>query len=213
GKVYLAQQGDLANRRIVLKVASDLRGEARHLAQLQHTHIVPIYSVHHARPLMAVCMPYLGSTTLAHVLKTLQGQTTLPTSGKALLSTLTSVRSAEDVSAGSGGEDGGSAAVPVPRALQELERGSYVDSILWIGERLADGLAHAHERGILHRDLKPANVLLTDDGQPMLLDFNLSADLKGGLCRARVGGTLPYMAPEHLAAFAGLPPQPPAHAR
>jgi serine/threonine protein kinase len=86
-----------------------------------------------------------------------------------------------------------------------LEGLSHVDAVLWIGERLADGLAHAHERGILHRDLKPANILLTDEGQPMLLDFNLSADVKGEMSRARVGGTLPYMAPEHLACFAGLP--------
>ena len=52
--------------------------------------------------------------------------------------------------------------------------------------RLADGLAHAHGRGIVHRDLKPANILLTDDGQPMLLDFNLSEDTK--LHRQRLGG-------------------------
>ena len=67
---------------------------------------------------------------------------------------------------------------PCP-CLKALEGGlSYVDAVLWLGARLADGLAHAHERGILHRDLKPANVLLTDDGQPMLLDFNLSEDTK-----------------------------------
>src|SRR5262249_54717418 len=90
---------------------------------------------------------------------------------------------------------------PDAPALRVLEGLSYVDAVLWIGERLADGLAHAHERGILHRDLKPANILLTDDGQPMLLDFNLSADIRGDVSRARVGGTLPYMAPEHLAAF------------
>jgi tetratricopeptide (TPR) repeat protein len=94
--------------------------------------------------------------------------------------------------------------------LRRLEALTHVEAVLWIGECLAQGLAHAHERGILHRDLKPANVLLTDDGQPMLLDFNLSSDTKVDVTRARVGGTLPYMAPEHLASFAGKPaPFPP----
>ena len=87
--------------------------------------------------------------------------------------------------------------------LAMLGKLSYVEAILWIGSRLADGLAHAHSRGILHRDLKPANILLTDSGQPMLLDFNLSADTKEPASFASFGGTLPYMAPEHLKAFRG----------
>src|SRR5439155_22268013 len=47
GRVFLAQQGDLANRRVVVNVAADVWGEVQSLAQLQHPHIVPVYSVHH----------------------------------------------------------------------------------------------------------------------------------------------------------------------
>ena len=67
---------------------------------------------------------------------------------------------------------------------------------------------------MLHRDLKPANILIAGDGTPMLLDFNLAApteiagdrDFPGPagepvVHRALLGGTLPYMAPEHLDAI------------
>ena len=63
---------------VVLKVAATVFGEAQALAQLQHTNIVPIYSVHRAGVLQAVCMPYLGSATLADVLKYLQTQERMP---------------------------------------------------------------------------------------------------------------------------------------
>jgi serine/threonine protein kinase len=95
---------------------------------------------------------------------------------------------------------------PTPRSLgilEMLKKLSHVDAVLWMISRLAEGLAHAHERGILHLDLKPANVLLTDEGQPMLLDFNLARDTKCPLDRTGplIGGTLSYMSPEHLRAF------------
>jgi tetratricopeptide (TPR) repeat protein len=57
----------------------------------------------------------------------------------------------------------------------------------------------------LHRDLKPSNVLIAADGTPMLLDFNLSANTGRSAAERQdanaLGGTLPYMAPEHLDAF------------
>jgi len=201
GRVYLARQGELADRPVALKVSGDVLGESRMLAQLQHTNIVPIFSVHHASPFHAVCMPFLGSTTLEDVLHHLRGQQSLPGSGQALVDTLNArksiTRGPED-SRPQRTEPGQAAA-----SLKALQGLTYVQAVLWIAARLADGLAHAHEHGILHRDLKPANVLLADDGQPILLDFNLSEDtkLRSRASAAFVGGTLPYMAPEQLIAF------------
>jgi serine/threonine protein kinase/Flp pilus assembly protein TadD len=196
GCVYLARQGDLADRPVALKVSADLFGEPQTLAQLQHTHVVPIYSAHQVGSLRAVCMPFFGATTLVDVLHDLRGRSTPPASGAAFVDSLVST---------SGDSAPAPSKPPAPgtAALRTLQKLGYVPAVLWIGARLADGLAHAHERGIIHRDLKPANVLLTDAGQPMLLDFNLAADTKsiGGAAAALVGGTLPYMAPEALEAL------------
>src|SRR5207248_10087941 len=57
-----------------------------------------------------------------------------------------------------------------------LVRRSYARAIAWWGARLAEALEHAHDRGVLHRDIKPSNVLVTADGLPMLLDFNLARE-------------------------------------
>jgi serine/threonine protein kinase/Flp pilus assembly protein TadD len=227
GRVYLAQQGDLADRPVALKLSTEILSESRKLARLQHTNIVPVYSVHQSGPLQAVCMPYFGSTTLDDVLLHLTRYQTMPASGKGLVSTLQERKSRTRFGADGPARAGSKSTPPgsslgtrtadtalrpeeantaaaeegPAETLKMLEGLPYVDAVLWIGAKLADGLAHAHERGILHRDLKPANVLLTDDGQPMLLDFNLSAE--AGAPAALVGGTLPYMAPEHLEAFQG----------
>jgi serine/threonine protein kinase len=60
---------------------------------------------------------------------------------------------------------------------------------------ICDGLAHAHENGIVHRDIKPSNILLTTKVEPKIADFGLAhaADSdKPGL----VMGTPGYTAPE-----------------
>src|SRR5205814_5209293 len=82
GRVYLARQGDLAGRPVALKVACDIAGESQKLAQLQHPNIVPVYSLHRAGPFQAACMPYLGRTTLAQVVKHLADRPSLPSSGR-----------------------------------------------------------------------------------------------------------------------------------
>ena len=70
GRVFLATQPSLAGRPVVLKLGPDDGGEHFSLARLQHTHIVPLFSVHAFpdRELYGLCMPYLGGTTLANLL-------------------------------------------------------------------------------------------------------------------------------------------------
>lgn len=217
-RVYLAKQGDLANRLVVLKIGTGLFNESQNLAQLLHTHIVPVYSVHRSGQLQALCMPFLGSTTLADVLRDIRSRGAIQVSGQPARDESTCKGGAAGQEFHSPGKHNGDntdgtrtadertvVRIPLPTPLSSLEGINYVNAVLWIATRLAAGLSHAHDHGILHRDLKPANILLTEEGQPMLLDFNLAEDTKRRLLpfAEAVGGTLSYMAPEHLAAIGG----------
>ncbi|HEU5211504.1 MAG TPA: serine/threonine-protein kinase [Gaiellaceae bacterium] len=71
------------------------------------------------------------------------------------------------------------------------------------GAQILDGLAHAHDLGIVHRDIKPSNVLLADDDEGVsvrLLDFGLALFDEADTLTAAgdVPGTLAYISPERL---------------
>ncbi|MDW8078153.1 MAG: serine/threonine-protein kinase [Thermoguttaceae bacterium] len=69
----------------------------------------------------------------------------------------------------------------------------------------AEGLAYAHEHGVIHRDIKPSNLLLSREGVVKILDMGLARlgepeKAEGGGDRitgtGQVMGTVDYMAPE-----------------
>ena len=74
----------------------------------------------------------------------------------------------------------------------------------------AEGLARAHDRGIVHRDVKPANLIVTEDGHIKIIDFGLAklfeplreqpseaqTAVRGATDAGVVMGTVSYMSPE-----------------
>lgn len=85
---------------------------------------------------------------------------------------------------------------PLPRLLD-----------IFIGA--CQGVSYAHQNGILHCDLKPENLMAGDFGEVLVMDWGMARCLPGvapekifpfpdeGPCKP-IGGTLVYMAPEHL---------------
>ncbi len=74
--------------------------------------------------------------------------------------------------------------------------------VVYYASQAADGLAHAHARGVLHRDIKPSNLLLTAGKNLKLLDFGLGTllekeELATALTTVGIAvGTPDYISPE-----------------
>src|SRR5947207_3373430 len=100
------------------------------------------------------------------------------------------------------------------RTLRELLADGALPSrkMLDVGVQVAEGLAKAHEAGLVHRDLKPENLIVSRDGFVKILDFGLAklteltASGGGSTLQTMAGapgtvpgtvmGTVGYMSPE-----------------
>jgi eukaryotic-like serine/threonine-protein kinase len=200
-RVFLAEQADLDDRLVVVKVSTQVTPEPRLLARARHPNIVEVlwHGVVDDGSLQVLCLPFLGGTTLAAVLAERRRLGNRPATGRDLLDDLDRVSAPEFSPSGAGR--------PARDLLTHL---SYSKAAVWVVARLAEALDFAYGRGVLHGDVKPSNVLLTAEAAPMLLDFNLAVGWRpyatgpdGTDLPDDVGGTLAYMAPERLRLVAG----------
>ena len=78
------------------------------------------------------------------------------------------------------------------------ERPLPLDEVITIASAVVEGLAKAHEKGVIHRDIKSDNVMISTDGVVKIMDFGL-AEIAGRTRVTKEGttvGTSGYMSPE-----------------
>jgi serine/threonine protein kinase len=192
-RVFLGFQTRLG-RQVAVKVSRRPSNEAMLLARLDHPHIV---KVHHYRDLPdselhVLTMHYVPSCDLATIIAAVAARGAVKKSGRLYLGEIQDrLSSRGELYAGDQAASG---------LFQTMD---WPHVVCWIGMRLADALSYAHGMGVRHRDVKPDNILLDGRGRPLLVDFNISfgTHVEGASPRDCFGGSLPYMAPEHLLAF------------
>ena len=185
-RVFVARELGYESRKVAVKICRQDTHEARTLATLTHS---GIGAVHYVRQIpetgmTAICMPLTSRSTLNDVLRCSRGRGGRPTSASLVwdeIKTRNKINSA-------------------PPDWASKTFATWARDLM---TNLAEALVASHAQNIVHCDLKPTNVLVTPEGKPTLVDFNVAFRQNAVASPANVGGTLPYMAPEQIRAFAG----------
>ena len=193
GVVYEAVQRSL-ERRVALKVLpfgaaidprrlARFRVESHAAAQLNHPHIISVYSVGSEGGVHFYAMQLIDGPTLAELIADLR-RLRIPNT------------TAGPPSA-TGDKDTSSIASTISSGATAFFRES-----ARLGMEAALALDHAHENGVLHRDIKPSNLMIDGAGHLWVADFGLARFQSDSSLTVSgdVLGTLRYMSPEQALA-------------
>jgi hypothetical protein len=193
GRAYLAKDPGIGDRLCVIKVSAGGSDEARLMGRMAHDHVTDVRWAHPFGHRTAVCMPFVGVSTLADVISA-----AFPGEGQSRTLTAQIILDAAEADDLAG---------QVARTTDPIVRPNepFVVGACAVAARIADAVTYLHTKKIIHGDLKPSNVVVGPGGSPHLIDFNLSGqDAPPGTVR----GTPAYMAPELLDALTKLPTTP-----
>ncbi len=195
GAVYLAEDTRLG-RRVALKILSGVgrlpadrlarfRREAEVASRLDHPGICAVFEAGTAGPVPYIAMRFVEGENLARRIARERDPDTGPTE-----------REFHDLSQAPAG------AAPSDRPTGDTARRRDVRPWVNLIRQAAEAVHVAHEAGIVHRDIKPGNIIVTPEGQPVLVDFGLALDLDSAhptlTGSGDIFGTPAYMAPEQL---------------
>ena len=209
GVVYRARQASL-HRQVALKVLPGalwrsgsavhrFRREAQAAARLNHANVVPVYAQGEHDGSYFYAMRLVEGVPLDTAIKS---RPELLSSSFASSATSISSAAAQPTSRpGSASEEG---SPPVDET--ESDRRATTDDrttddfrhLATLIAGVAEGLAHAHENGVVHRDIKPNNLILGDGPRLFITDFGLAflSDEPHVTQTGEVMGTPSYLSPE-----------------
>lgn len=199
GKVYLADDPRL-RRKVALKVLTSLgnvseqvlarfQREAEVASRLDHPGICAVYDTGVERGVPYIAMRYVPGDTLSQKLR-------LWSTGRDGSVSDFEIQTDADAKASAGSRSSQTSGRSAQESREQLR------IAVEIVRKACMAVHAAHEAGVVHRDLKPGNIMVTPEGDAVVLDFGLAREMDSELpSLTQTGeffGTPNYMSPEQV---------------